>query len=260
MKKRIFLPTMLLLGFTAFMSCKKNNDDAVHPSPTGCNVDYATTATDSTQLSYDSQGRLGKEQTFNNSNHSTGYTLYSYQTGKIIQKDYNAAGALTSQTDYYLNSNDNASYSVYIEDGDTDNSDTTWYTYNSDKNNTRRVTKNTTSILSIPTYTYDTTWYTYTAGNLTKMEKSINGGSVETTYYSYGSDDAKSEFLAPEQDYAFLQNIYGDNSDKLPVGMTTGSTHYTYVYDLTSEGYVKRYRIMDGGTTVSDNHFTYNCR
>lgn len=263
MKKQFLLPALVLFGFTALTSCKKDNDDAVNPSVTACKVDYAITTvgtvTDSTKLTFDSQNRVIKEHTYNN-NTSTGYTLYEYSSNKIVQKDYDATSTLVSQTEYRLNSNNNVSYSVLIEGGDTDNADTTWYNYNAEKNNTRRVTKNTTSFLGVSTSTYDTTWYTYTAGNLTKLEEKEGNGPKQTTVFDYGSNDAKSEFLAPEQDYSFLENIYGDNSKKLPTSVTTGSDTYTFVYQFNSDGYATQYKVMDGATTLSNNRFVYNCK
>lgn len=209
MKKQLLLPALLLLGIAALTSCKKDNDDAVNPSKQQCTLDRKIQGADSTQYTYDSDNRVIKEQTFNSSGVSQGYTLYSYSSSKITEKRYNGAGTLTSQVDYKLNGNNNAEYSVYTTDGaDYDNSDTTWYTYDSGRHNTRRVTKNTTVIIGISTSTYDTTWYTYTGENLTKKEVKEDGGAIETTIYSYGSDNAYSEFLAPEATTA--RNLFGD--------------------------------------------------
>ncbi|MGN6645874.1 MAG: hypothetical protein ACTHJT_05020 [Cytophaga sp.] len=261
MKKQFLLPALLLIGFTsALTSCKKDKDDALSPSMQACKVDYATTNADSTQLTYDSEGRVTKEQTFNKSSNSQGYTLYSYAAHKITEKEYDENGNQTSQTDYYLNSNNNAGYSVYIEDGDTDNADTTWYSYDANKHNTRQVTKNTTTIVGISSSTYDTTWYTYSGNNLTKSEEKINGGDLETTVYSYGSDDAKTQFLAPGQNYSPVLGLYGETSDQLPTSATIGSTTVTYVYEFNSQGYVTRYKVVNSGVTQNDIHFTYDCK
>jgi hypothetical protein len=261
MKKVIFLPALVLVGFTALISCKKNNDDAVNPSKQACTLDHSTTTGDSTQSTYDSDNRVIKQQQFNNSGSSQSYTLYTYSSGKIVEKNYDATSAMTSQVDYHLNGNNNVGYSVYTTDGsDYSSSDTTWYTYDSDKHNTRRVTKNTTSnVFPIPaTITNDTTWYTYTGGNLTKKEVKTNGAATVTTVYSYGSDDAKSEFLAPES--SNVTNLYGDTSAKLPTSMTQGSTTTSYVYETNSEGYATRKKEIISGVTQSDEHFYYNCK
>ncbi|HSY61024.1 MAG TPA: hypothetical protein VK796_04065 [Cytophaga sp.] len=258
MKKQILLPALLLLGVTAIISCKKNNDDAVNPSKQACTLNYQTTSADSSQATFDSDNRIIKLQRFNNAGSSQDYTLYTYSSSKIVEKNYDQTSALTSQVDYHLNSNNNVSYSVYTTDGsDYASSDTTWYTYDSGKHNTRRVTKNTTVVI-LPTSTYDTTWYTYTGENLTKKEVKTNGAAVVTTVYSYGSNDAKSEFLAPESSY--VTNLYGDVSSQLPSSTTEGSTTTSYVYEFNSEGYVTRKKEVQSAVTQSDIHYTYNCK
>lgn len=262
MKKVIFLPALVLIGFVAITSCKKDNDDAVNPSKQSCTLDRkigkAPSAADSTQLSYDSDNRVTKSQRFNSTGTSQEYTLYTYSSNKITEKNYNTAGTLTSQVEYHLNGNNNAQYSVYTSDGsDYANADTTWYTYDSGKHNTRRVTKNTTVVV-VPISTYDTTWYTYTGENLTKKEVKQNGGAIITTIYSYGSDNAYSEFLTPESSTA--RNLYGDYSEKLPTSMTEGSTTTSYIYEFNSEGYVTRKRAQVSGTTNSDESYKYNCK
>lgn len=258
MKKHIFLPALLLMGITAITSCKKDNDDAVNPSKQACTLDHKTTSADSIQSTYDSENRVIKQQQFNNTGGSQSYTLYTYSSSKIVEKNYNISGTLTSQIDYYLNANNNAQYSVYTTDGSNyTNADTTWYTYDSGRHNTRRVTKHTTVVV-VPFSTYDTTWYTYTGENLTKKEVKTNIGSVETTVYSYGSDNAFSEFLAPESSIA--RNLYGDYSDKLPTSKTEGSTTTSYVYEFNSEGYVTRKKEVEAGITQRDDRYYYNCK
>src|SRR6186997_250741 len=112
MKTQILLPALLLMGFaTTLTSCKKKKDDDVNPAnPTiqECTVQRALTSTDSTQATYDSGNRLVKDQTFAYAGNSKGYTLYEYPSNKIISKRYNESGNLSSQIDYYLNSNSNA--------------------------------------------------------------------------------------------------------------------------------------------------------
>lgn len=271
MKKRILLPALLLLGSTLIMtSCKKKKDDDVSPTnPTNpnnpgvptCVVERAITNIDSTQVTYDSNNRLIKDQTFNNSGGSEGYTLYTYSSSKIIEQEYDENGDLFAQTDYYLNANSNAGYSVHVEDGDTENADTTWYTYDSAKHNVRRATKNTSTIPIIGTKTasYDTTWYTYTGDNLTKIVNRNDAGDIETTIYSYGTTDAKSKFLAPGQDTGIL-GLYGSTSSKLPVSATMGSNTFTFDYVLNAEGYVTRYQITPAGAAPNITRFVYTCK
>ncbi|WP_018343776.1 hypothetical protein [Cytophaga aurantiaca] len=257
MKTQIFLSALVLFGFTALTSCKKDTDDAVHPAQ-ACTLNHQTTSADSSQATYDSDNRIIKLQRFNNAGSSQEYTLYTYSSSKIVEKNYDGSSALTSQVDYHLNSNNNVAYSVYSINGvDYNSADTTWYTYDSGKHNTRRVTKNTTVVV-LPVSTYDTTWYTYTGENLTKKEVKINNGTTTTTVYSYGSDDAKSEFLAPES--SIVANLYGDVSDKLPASTTEGSTTTSYIYESNSEGYTTRKKELISGVTQSDVHYTYNCK
>ncbi len=259
MKKQFLLPALLLAGLAALTSCKKDKDDPLTPNTDACKIDYITTSADSTQLTYDSEGRVTKEQSFNNADNSQGYTLYTYASNKITEKEYDENGDETSFIEYHLNGANNADYSVSIED-DADNNDTTWYQYDGNRRNTRRVTKNTTKIIGISTSTYDTTWYTYSGNNLTKVEEKINDGAVETTVYSYGSNEAKTQVLAPGQDYSPVLGLYGDVSNQLPTSATMGSTTVTYVYEFNSQGYVTRYKVVNSGVTQSDAHFTYDCK
>lgn len=258
MKKQIFLSAALVaLSLASLTSCKKDNDDAVNPTKQTCTLDRKIAGTDSTQLSYDSDNRVTKKQRFS-AGASQEYTLYTYSSNKIVEKNYNASGTLTSQVDYKLNGNNNAEYSVYTTDvSDYSNADTTWYTYDSGKHNTRRVTKNTTVIIA-PISTYDTTWYTYTGENLTKKEVKTNNAAIVTTVYSYGSDNAYSEFLAPESSTA--RNLYGDYSEKLPISKTEGSTTTSYVYEFNSEGYATRKKEVVAAATNSDERYNYNCK
>lgn len=265
MKKRILLPALLLMGFTIVItSCKKKKDDDVNPTnptiPT-CRVERALTSTDSTQATYDSGNRIVKDQTFTYTGDSKGYTLYEYPSNKIISKMYDNAGTLSSQTDYYLNSNSNASYSVYVEGGDTDNADTTWYTYDGSNHNIRRTTKNTstTPIINVKTATYDTTWYTYSGDNLSKIDARSDNGDVITTIYSYGSVDAKSKFLVPGQDSGVL-GLFGKTSAKLPISATSGSTTYSYNYNYNLAGYVTHYQAIKSGVLEIEARYVYMCR
>ena len=265
MKKQILLPALLLLGFTTVItSCKKKKDDDVSPNPTNpvaqtCMVDRVLTSTDSTQLTYDSNNRLIKDQTFDNSG-SKRYALYTYSPGKIVEQQYNQSGELFAQTDYHLNSNSHASYSVYTEGGDTENADTTWYMYDGSNHNTRRATKTTTTIPVVGTKvsTYDTTWYTYSGDNLTKIVNRNNAGDIETTIYSYGNADAKSKFLSPGQDSGII-GLFGNTSNKLPISETSGSTTITYEYAFNGDGYVTRYQETEGSST-DVSRFVYNCK
>jgi len=264
MKKHFLLPAVLLLGFTtAVTSCKKKKDDDVNPTnptPQACTVDRARTNSDSTQATYDSNNRIIKYQTFNNSGNSDNFILYTYNSNSIVQKNYDNNGDLTAETDYYLNSNSNVSYSVHIEDGDTDNADTTWYSYDGSNHNIRRATKNTSAVIGdLKNTTYDTTWYTYSGDNLSKIDKRNDNGDMETTIYSYGTADAKSKFLVPGQDAGIL-GLFGNTSAKLPVSATSGSTTRSYFYQFNQEGYVTRYQIVNSAVTEKDIRYTYNCK
>jgi hypothetical protein len=261
MKKQLLLPALLFLGFAATISsCKKNDDDdAVNPSKQACTADRIITSTDSTQVTYDSENRVIKEQTFTKSGNSLEYTLYTYSSNKIVEKTYDESGDLTEEINYHLNSNKNVAYSVSGAEANVDDADTTWYTYDSNKRLTRTVTKNTTSSFLGDAITRDTSWFTYTGSNLTKIETSENGGDNVVTIFSYGSDDAKSEFLLPLN--SSIQNLYGETSEKLPVSATTEAITLTYVYTFNSEGYVTRYRVNAPGNTNSyDATIVYNCK
>ena len=266
MKKQLLLPALLLLGFTTVItSCKKKKDDDVTPNPTNpvvqtCTVERAITSTDSTQVTYDSNNRLIKDQTFNSTG-SLRYALYTYSPGKIVEQQYNQSGELYKQTDYHLNSNNVASYSVYIEDGDIENSDTTWYLYDGSNHNIRRATKNTSTIpiIGTKTATYDTTWYTYTGDNLTKIVDRNDDGDIETTVYSYGNDDAKSKFLSPGQEDSGIIGLFGNTSAKLPVSETSGSNTTKYDYTFNNEGYVTRYQEVTP-TSTNITRYVYNCK
>jgi len=260
MKKHFLLPALLLVGLTTTLtSCKKNKDDAVNPSIEACKVDYATTSGDSTQITYDAGNRVVKEESFNNSDISQGYTIYTYSSNKIVEDEYEG-GDLISKTEYYLNSNNNASYSVYVEDGNTDAADTTWYTYDSQKHNTRRVTVHTTPVVgNLAIRTRDTVWYTYSGANLSKVEEKVQDEDVQTTTYSYGSDDAKTQILAPGQEYSHVLGLFGNPSEKLPVSATMGAASVTYVYEFNDKGYVTRYKVMTGGVPQEDVRFRYKC-
>lgn len=265
MKTKFLLPALLFLGFaTAITSCKKKKDDDVTPTNPiipACTVQRALTSNDSTEATYDSGNRLVKDQTFTRAGNSKGYTLYEYPSNKIIAKRYNESGNLSSQTDYYLNSSNNASYSVKVEEGDTDNADTTWYVYDGSNHNTRRVVKNTSTvpIVNIKTSTYDTTWYTYSGDNLSKIETRLDNGDVVTTIYSYGSVDAKSKFLVPGQDSGVL-GLFGKTSAKLPVSATSGSTTYSYNYSYNLAGYVTHYQVIKSGVLENDTRYVYMCK
>jgi len=262
MKKHFLLPALLLVGLTTTLtSCKKNKDDAVAPAVEACQIDYATTTLDSTKITYDSQNRVIKEETFNNSDDSEGSLTYTYSSNKIVEDEYDESGDLISKTEYHLNSNNNASYSVYVEDGNTDAADTTWYLYDSNKHNTRRVTKHTTPIIGDAAIrTYDTTWYTYTGGNLSKVEVKEAGEDIQTTSYTYGSDDAKTQVFAPGQDYSHVAGLYGNPSEKLPTSATVGTTNVSYIYEFNDKGYVTRYKVVSSAVTQSDIYLKYYCK
>jgi hypothetical protein len=266
MKKQFLLPAVLLVGFaTTLTSCKKDNDDAVTPSKQECMIDHATTYTaagtrvDSAKLTYDSDSRIIKEQTFNNAGQSTDYTLYTYSSSEIVAKDYDQNGDQTTETKYQLNSNNNAIREVVIEDGNQNTADTTWYSYNSNKQVTRSVTKHTTVVI-VPVASYDTTWYTYSGGNLTKEETKTSNGDVSTTIYAYGSDDAKTEFFTPGPNLTSVRNLFGDTSDKLPTSMTADGVTTTYNYTFNGEGYVTRLEPRVSGTSQGRIDFSYNCK
>lgn len=269
MKKQFLVPALLLVGLaTTLTSCKKDNDDAVNPSPQGCLVDRVTTPTaagDSIQYSYDSENRVKKIQAFDKSGNSQGSTVYTYTSNKIVEANYDADNTVTDKVTYFLNSNNNVDYSVAVMkdasgEDDLNNADTTWYSYNGDKQNTMRATRNiTTNILGITTSSYDTTRYTYSSGgNLNKVEESINGAEPTTTVYSYGSDDAKNELFTPES--SEIRNLYGDSSKKLPISKSQNGSTLLYVYTFNSEGYPTRYEIKNGATTQETYNISYDCK
>lgn len=264
MKKQILFPALLLLGFTTVItSCKKKKDENVNPTNpiASCVVSRAITNEDSTQATYDSENRLIKDQTFGNTGASEGYSLYTYTTGKITEQSYGGDGNLDFKIDYHLNSNNHTSYSVYVEDGDTENADTTWYQYDGSNHNVRRATKSTSTVPVIGTkvITYDTTWYTYTEDNLSKIVSRNNDGDTETTVYSYGTADAKTKILVPAQHQGIV-GLFGNSSSKLPVSQTQGSTTLTYDYQFNNEGYVTRYQINIPASNPEVVRFVYNCK
>ncbi|WP_299251447.1 hypothetical protein [uncultured Cytophaga sp.] len=261
MKKQFLLPALILSGIVAFTSCKKkDNDNAVNPSIQTCMVNYATNGNDSIKVTYDNQNRVTKYQLFDKSNNdSKSYSLFTYTTNKIIEKQYDDNSEFTNEINYYLNANQNVGYSMSYDGSNVNEADTTWYTYNANQQNTRRVVKNTSSIITIPIITYDTIWYTYSGNNISKVDKKIDNGNIETTVYSYGTVDAKSEFLAPEQG-SVITNLYGKTSEKLPISKTEGSNTSTYVYNFNSEGYVIRAQTLNGGNVDADFRIAYNCK
>lgn len=261
MKKHLLFPALLIAGIATISSCKKDKDkdpDAINPAIQKCMVDYIISENDSTRSTYDSENRIIKFQTFDKTNNdSKGYLLVDYTTDKITQSGFNQNSDLIFKTEFKLNSNKNAQYAVNFDESNASNNDTTWFTYNGDQQLTRKVTKNS-QVIIFDIITYDTIWYSYTGNNLTKVESKTNDGPIETTTYSYGSDNAKTEFLAPEQYY--ITNLLGKASEKLPISMTEGSTTENYIYEFNSDNFVTRAITKIGGTTEEDSRYYYTCK
>lgn len=265
MKKQFLLPAVLLVGFaTTLTSCKKDNDDAVTPSKQACSVEYILNADDSLKVSYDSQERISKEEIFSKSSgNSQAYVTYDYSSGKIVEKTY-VGGDIQSEVNYHLNANDNVEYSVAFDkdasgNNDFDNADTTWYLYDSERHVTRTITHDRTDFIITQGLSKDTSWFTYSGGNLTKEERKIGNAASTTSFYTYGNNDATSEFLVPMPGDASIRNIYGKTSQKLPIAKASGGTTVTYGYTFNSEGYVTR---VDETTSGANNRtdIYYNCK
>jgi len=260
MKRQFLLSALILSGFIAFTSCKKKKDDnAINPAVQQCMINYDTNGNDSLKVTYDSQNRVIKSQVFDKTNNnSKSYSLYTYNTNDIIEQQFDNNSVLTQKITYHLNSNKNVDYSSSYNG--TNEADTSWFTYNVNQQLTRRATKNTSiNIINVTTITHDTIWYTYSGNNISKVDKKINNGNIVTTVYSYGTNDVKSNFLAPEQ-ASIITNLYGKTSEKLAVSKTEGSTTTTYTYTFNTNGYVTRAQLMNGGNVVADIHYAYNCQ
>jgi hypothetical protein len=193
------------------------------------------------------------------------FIVYPYNTNNIVEQQYDKNSVLIQTITYHLNANNTAAYSN-SNDGKNE-ADTTWFTYNGNQQLTRRATKNSSinvvNATVITTITHDTIWYTYSGNNILQVAEKSNNGNIATTIYSYGTDDAKSDFLAPEQG-TLITNLYGKPSQKLPVSKTQGTTTTTtttYTYTFNPNGYVTRaQQILSGGNVVSDTHYSYNCQ
>jgi hypothetical protein len=258
MKKQFLLSALILSGFIAFTSCKKKKDDSVIiPAIQQCMINTAVNGNDSTKVTYDSQNRVVKSQVFDKTtNNSKWYSLYTYNANNLVEQQYDNNSVLIQTITYHLNANNTVAYSN-SNDGKNE-LDTTWFTYNGNQQLTRRATKNT-SIHVVNIITRDSTWYTYNGNNISQVAEKSNTGNIVTTLYSYGSMDAKSAFLAPEQG-TLITNLYGKTSEKLAVSKTQGSTTTTYTYTLNTNGYVSRAQVLSGGNVVSDFHYSYNCQ
>lgn len=223
------------------VACKKNNDDQPgNPAAISDKVKKSTYDSGETIFSYDATGRI-KSRTYLNGSK----TEYSYEPGKVYEKQFNNAGVLTLSYTYELDAN-----SLVGKENRSDlPGSQTVYLYNSDKQ-----TVKSTLVGNGNSSSRD---YFYSNGNCDSSRLSSNGNwntTIKTTYYTdklnvldyekYGETfwGKKSKNLIKSEQYFFSDGTMGSIEN------------YSYEFDAKGR-VIKRTSEADGDIDVT--YFSY---
>jgi len=268
---------MTALAITMLIACKKSDADPNPSQPAGSCTPVMDSVIRNGITSYTfsyspNSAKISKFQNYDGAGGVNGYTQYTYDNNKIIERDYydngdpNGTGRV-----YHLDEKGRIKMSTYSEVF-TSSDDTIFFQYDANGNNTFRIHK----IVGTATTT-DTIAYSYENNVRVTMEKIKNGQAIDRHEYEYTSTPDKvgyNEFLLVDIGQARIpgQGLFGSISPNLIakdtyVDYINPNRYYTAtnVYEFDSNGYPIKvtYDVVSGPGYVSFTDvatYKYVCR
>jgi hypothetical protein len=253
MKKSKFLQISLFLIATmvSFTFCKKDSDDTTDKVTVKKISQAMTNNVVREGYAYDSKGVLLTKSIYDGSGIKTQDWKFTYESGQIVETDYDAKNRIFWKGYWILGSNGYCS-KINCNDYDTVGNmgvpQSVDYAYDN------------AGYLILAVYktdgvTDDIVTYTIVNGNCTE-KKTVNGQGITTSDYQY---EFESRLLKGYPDWEFNESytFYGKANKNLCSGKTNlvYNTTWDYTYELDAGGYVVKRNVLYTDTNLNTSQW-----